>query len=247
MKLTKKNLTKFSKQIILKKVGISGQKKIFNTKVLVIGVGGLGCPLISYLANSGVGNIGLVDKDKVSLSNLNRQILFSKNDIGKYKVDVAKMKIHNIDKNIKVKIYNENINRNNVFKIIKNYEIVCDGTDNFESRYLINDYCLRLKKILISAAINRFDGHLYKFNFRKKTPCYRCFMPNISEVNNNCGSDGIIPPIAGLMGSMQAFEVIKTILNTKPDLASKIVVFDGIKFDMRKIRLPINKKCINKC
>ena len=248
MKLDTFNLKKFSKQIILKKVGIEGQRKIFKAKVLIVGVGGLGCPMIYYLANSGVGNLGIIDNDKIDLSNLNRQILFTRNDIGKFKVDVAKKKIKGIDKKINVKIFKKRINIDNVKSIFSNYDIICDGPDNFSSRYLINDNCLKMKKILISGAINKFEGHLYKFNFKKRTPCYRCFIPNSPLANDeSCGAEGIIPPIAGLIGSLQAFEVIKTILDIKPDLSSNIIIFDGIKNNMRTIKLPINKKCINKC
>ena len=248
MKLDTFNLKKFSKQIILKKVGIDGQRKIFKAKVLIIGVGGLGCPIILYLANSGVGNLGIIDDDKIDLSNLNRQILFTRNDIGKFKVDVAKKKIKEIDKKINVKIFKKKINKSNIKNIFRNYDIICDGTDNFTSRYLINDNCLKMGKILISGAVNKFEGHLYKFNFKKKTSCYRCFMPD-APLNNEdgCGAQGIIPPVAGLIGSLQAFEVIKAILDTKPDLSSNILIFDGLKNKIRTIKLPINKQCINKC
>ena len=165
---------------------------------MIVGVGGLGCPMIFYLTNSGVGNLGIIDDDKIDLSNLNRQILFTRNDIGKFKVDVAKKKIKEIDKKINVKIFKKKINKSNIKNIFRNYDIICDGTDNFTSRYLINDNCLKMGKILISGAVNKFEGHLYKFNFKKKTPCYRCFMPD-DPLNNEdgCGAQGIIPPVAG--------------------------------------------------
>ena len=146
MKLDTFNLKKFSKQIILKKVGIDGQRKIFKAKVLIVGVGGLGCPIILYLANSGVGNLGIIDDDKIDLSNLNRQILFTRNDIGKFKVDVAKKKIKEIDKKNNLKIFKKKINKSNFKNIFRNYDIICDGTDNFTSRYLINDNCLKMGK-----------------------------------------------------------------------------------------------------
>ncbi len=145
-KISSKDLKRFSRQIILKNVGVYGQKKISNAKVLVVGLGGLGCPLVVYLANSGVKNFGFVDSDKIEISNLNRQILYNYQDIGKAKVIQAKKNILKYFKDLKIKIYKSKINSLNIKKILKNYDIVCDGTDNFESRYLINDYCKKKKE-----------------------------------------------------------------------------------------------------
>ena len=181
MKISGKEYQRFSKQIILKKFGIIGQKKIKNSKVLVLGMGGLGCPLSVYLASLGVGTIGIVDNDKVELSNLNRQIIYNVKDIGKYKVDVAKNKIKLINGNTIVKSFKVRVNKVNIEKLVKKFDIICDGTDNFKTRLLVNDHTLKQKKILISAAVSGFDGHIFKFNFRKKTPCYRCFMPEIQN------------------------------------------------------------------
>ena len=149
MELNLNDFKTFEKQIILKKIGISGQKKIKNSNVLIIGMGGLGNPLLTYLAAAGVGNIGIVDHDKVELSNLNRQTIFNTSDIGKFKVIQAKIKINKIYKNIKIQRFKEKVLKSNVTKIFKNYEIVCDGTDNFDTRYLINDECKKSNKILI--------------------------------------------------------------------------------------------------
>ena len=242
-----KEFKRFEKQIILKRIGISGQKKIKKAKLLIVGVGGLGCPLISYLAASGVGNMCIVDHDKVELSNLNRQILFNSNDLNKYKVLQAKKKIIQIYKNIKIKTIKSKVNSKNIETILKNYEIICDGTDNYETRYLINDFCKKNKKILISAAISRFDGHLFKFNFKKKGPCYRCFMPEYPNLENNCETDGIFSPVAGVMGSIQANEVLKTILDLKDDLSTNMLIFNSLAVNLRKVKISINKDCINKC
>ena len=146
MNIKKRDFERFEKQIILKNVGFTGQKKISSAKVLIIGIGGLGCPLLLYLANSGVGNLGIVDNDKIELSNLNRQILYTQKDIGKFKVDQAKKKIFEINKNIKIKSYNTRLNEKNISKILNNFDIICDGTDNFSTRYLVNDFCLKKKK-----------------------------------------------------------------------------------------------------
>ena len=247
MELTLNDFKTFEKQIILKKIGISGQKRIKNSRVLIIGMGGLGCPLLTYLASAGVGNLGIIDHDKVEISNLNRQTLFNLSDIGKFKVVQAKMKIDKIFRAIKVRKFTEKIVKKNIRKILKDYEIICDGTDNFDTRYLINDECKKNKKILISAAINKFDGQIFKFNFKKKGPCLRCFMPERPEQENNCGSDGIFSPVAGILGSLQANEVLKTILNLKDDLNNNILLFNALKSSLRKIKIYSNPTCLNKC
>ena len=237
---------KYYKQLILKKIGIVGQKKILNSKVLVVGAGGLGCPLILYLAYSGVGNIGIVDHDTIEISNLSRQILFTKRDIGKKKVLVAKKIIKNINNKISVNVYEKKINKNNINIIGKNYSIICDGTDNFKTRYLINDYCVKNKKVLISAAINKFDGQLFNFDFRNKTACFRCFMPEIPNNEVNCQTDGIMTTLAGVAGSLQANEVIKSILNIKNKKKGNVMIFNSLNSDFRVVKLLKNPDCKNK-
>ena len=240
-----KDFKRYYRQLILKKIGISGQKKIFKSRVLVVGAGGLGCPLLLYLAYSGVGNLGIVDHDKVELSNLSRQILFTKKDIGKYKTLVSKSFIKKINKKINVRIFTQKINKVNIGKIAKNYHIICDGTDNFKSRLLINDYCIQNKKILISSAINKFDGQLFTFDFRKKTPCFRCFMPEAPINESNCESSGIMTTLAGIAGSLQANEVIKSILNIKNSMKENIMIFDALKSNFRRVKLLKNPSCKN--
>ena len=247
MKISLDQYKRFEKQIIVKKIGLSGQKKIFLSKVLIVGVGGLGCPLITYLAASGVGVIGIVDFDKVELSNLNRQTLYGLNDLGKFKIFQAKKNINKINKKIKIITYNKKLTSKNIKSIFNKFDIICDGTDNYDTRYLINDYCVKKKKILISAAISKFDGHLFKFNFKKKGPCYRCFMPEKPIEESNCQTEGIFSPVAGVMGSLQANEVLKSILNTKDFLINHMIVFDSLKTEFRKLKISINPKCINKC
>tara|TARA_A100001015_G_scaffold321410_1_gene451999 strand:+ start:2849 stop:3592 length:744 start_codon:yes stop_codon:yes gene_type:complete len=247
MKISNTEYEKFSKQIVLKKFGIIGQKKIKASKVLVLGLGGLGCPLSIYLASLGVGTIGIVDEDKVELSNLNRQIIYNVSDIGKYKVGIAKKKIIKINNTSLVTAYKARVNKKNIEKILKDYDIICDGTDNFETRLIINDYCLKQKKILISAAVSGYNGHLFKFDFRKKTPCYRCFMPQIPPQENNCELDGVTPTITGILGTLQANEVLNTILDFKSGLKNKMLIFNSLTMDLRKVGLGTNKNCINRC
>lgn len=247
MNLDLKQFRRFEKQIILKKIGINGQKKIFKSKVLIIGIGGLGCPLLTYLAASGVGTIGIVDHDKVELSNLNRQTLFVTKDIGKFKVIQAKNYINKINRKIKIKTFKLKVSLSNIKSIVKGFDIICDGTDNYETRYIINDQCKMSKKVLISAAISKFDGHLFKFNFKKNGCCYRCFMPEKPTAENNCDAEGIFSPIAGILGSLQANEVLKTILDFKDDLNNQMIIFDSIKSNLRNIKLSRNPYCKNKC
>ena len=247
MKFALKDFERFKKQIILKKIGFSGQKKIRDAKVLIIGIGGLGCPLLTYLASSGVCNIGIVDYDKVELSNLNRQILFNTSDVGKYKVNQAKSKINKIYRKTNIKTFRIKISKKNIEAVIKNFDIICDGTDNFNTRYLINDYCKKNKKILFSAAISKFDGHLFKYNFQKKGPCLRCFMPERPSEDNNCETDGIFAPVAGIIGALQANEVLKTVLGLKNDLNNNILIFNSLSMSLRKIKMSKNLKCSNRC
>jgi len=247
MKISNADFKRYSKQIILKKIGIQGQKKIASAKVLVIGAGGLGCPLILYLAYSGVGTLGIVDNDKIDISNLNRQILFTSNDIGKYKVDQSKKIVKKINKKINVKIFKEKLNKKNIKKIFQKFDIICDCSDNFNTRYIINDHCLKFKKILISAAISKFDGQIFNFNFKKKGPCFRCFMPEEPENENNCETDGIMSTLAGIAGTLQANEVIKTIISKKQLCTKEILIFNSLYSNFRKVKLTRNPNCSDQC
>ena len=245
MELNSLDLKKYSRQLILKNIGVSGQKKIFNSKILVIGAGGLGCPLILYLAYSGVGNLGIVDNDKVELSNLSRQVLFTKKDLGKFKVLVSKKFVKKINKKIKVKVFTKKIDEKNIANIAKNYDFICDGTDNFKSRLLINDYCIKNKKVLISSAISKYDGQVFNFDFRRKSPCLRCFMPKAPIEAQNCDSEGIMSTLAGIAGSLQANEVIKSILKIGKPLFGEIMVFNALDLNFRKVKLKRNSNCKN--
>ena len=244
MKISNTELLRYSKQIILKKIGISGQKKIFSTKVLVVGVGGLGCPLALYLANTGIGILGLIDNDKVDISNLNRQILFNTNDIGKYKVVQAKKFLNKVNKKTKVNIYNDRLTEKNIKKILNKYDIICDCSDNFATRYLLNSFCFKSKKTLISAAISKFSAHIFNFNFSKNIPCYRCFMPEAPDTENKCDTEGILPTVAGIAGSLQANEVIKSILIKKNELVGNMIIFNAFNLNFRKIKLSKNSNCL---
>ena len=245
--MSSKDLLRYSKQIILKQVGVLGQKKISSSKVLIVGMGGLGCPVALYLSNLGIKNIGIVDHDKVDFTNLNRQILFNTKDTGRLKVVQAKKILEKVDRKIKIDVYKEKIVKENIQNIMSKYHIICDCSDNFTTRYLLNDFCLKNKKILISAAISKFEAHIFNFNFSKNVPCYRCFMPEIPEEENKCDSEGILPTVAGIAGTLQANEVVKTILNKKNELVGKMIAFNTLNLNFRKIELTRNSNCIMSC
>ena len=247
MKFKKKQIERYSRQIVLKKIGMFGQKKLLRSSVLIVGAGGLGSPIGLYLTSIGVGKIGIVDKDKVELSNLNRQIIFSTKDIKKNKSQTAIKKLKKINPDIKFQHFVEKLNKNNINKIAKKYEFIVDGSDNFRTRFLINDYCLKNKKILISGAISKFDGHVYTFNFKEKnSPCLRCFIPSMPVDTldiDNCEYEGIIGPIAGIVGSIQANEVVKEILEIKNSLCGNILIIDALKLTFRKVKLNKRSDC----
>ena len=247
--LNKKIIERFSRQIVLKDIGILGQKKILSSKVLIIGAGGLGSPVAEFLSRAGVGSIGIVDNDKVSLSNLHRQSLYNTTDIGKFKVKIAKDKIKKINPNTKVTIYKIRLNNDNFKKIINNYDYIVDGSDNFKTKFLLNDYSLKYKKILVTGAISKFDGHIFTFNFKEaKIPCLRCFFQesSISDDLFSCESEGILGTVAGIIGTIQANEVLKKILNIGVGLDGYIFILDLLNLNFRKVKIKKRKSCICK-
>ena len=245
MKFTKKQIDRYSRQIILKKIGTIGQKKLIRSSVLIVGAGGLGSPIAIYLAAIGIGNIGIIDKDIVEISNLSRQIIFANNDVKKKKSSIAISKLKKLNPDIQLKSYQKKLTKKNVDKIANNFEVIVDGSDNFRTRFLINDYCLQNKKILVSGAINRFDGQVYTFNFSKeKSPCLRCFMPNIPiDSDDNCETEGVLGTLAGIVGSIQANEVVKEILGIGDTLCGHILIIDALKLTFRKVKLNRRSDC----
>ena len=247
MKFTKKQIERYSRQIILKKIGVIGQKKLLKSSVLIVGVGGLGSPVAIYLTASGVGKIGIIDKDNIEISNLSRQIIFSTNDLKKNKSSTAINKLKKINPDIQFESFNKKLTKKNINQIAKNFDLIVDGSDNFRTRFLINDYCLQSKKILVSGAISKFDGQVYTFNFsKKKSPCLRCFIPNMPTTNpdiDNCEYEGILGTLGGIIGTIQANEVIKEILGVGNTLCGSILIIDGLKLTFRKVRLNKRSDC----
>ena len=243
--LSKKQIERYSRQIILKNIGVVGQEKILKSKVLIVGSGGLGCPVTDTLCRAGIGTIGLVDNDKVSLSNIHRQSFFTSKDVGKYKVKVLKERIKLINPEIKTVIFKEKITNLNIKKIFKNFDIIVDGSDNFKTKFLLNEYSLKYKKILIVGAISKFDGHIFSFNFNnKKTSCLKCFyQTEITDEFLDCESEGILGSVAGIVGNIQANEVIKKILKLDNSLDSSILIINLLTLSFRKIKFLKKKNC----
>ena len=244
--LNKSSLIRYSRQIVLKNVGTFGQKKIINSKVLIVGAGGLGCPVADLLARSGVGKIGIMDYDKVSLSNIHRQTLYTAKDVNKFKVDVVKKRLNLINKYIKINTYNRKASEKNLNNIINKYDIIVDGSDNFKTKFLLNKYALKLKKILIVGAISKFDGHIFTFDFNsKKSPCLKCFYQSEpSDEILNCEAEGILGSTANIVGALQVNEVLKKILNIGKDLKSNILILDLLNLNFRKVLFKKRKNCV---
>jgi len=246
MKFSKKQIDRYSRQIILKKIGIIGQKKLLKSSVLIVGAGGLGSPIAIYLTALGIGKIGIIDKDIVEISNLTRQIIFSTKDLKKNKSSAAIDKLKKINPDIKLHSFNKKLTKKNINQLAKNFDLIVDGSDNFRTRFLINDYCLKNKKILISGAISKFDGQVYTFNFSKKnSPCLRCFIPQApTDLDiDNCEYDGVLGTLGGIIGSIQANEVAKEILGIGNTLCGHILIIDSLKLTFRKVKLNKRSDC----
>ena len=241
-----RQIERYSRQIILKKIGVVGQKKLLKSSVLIVGAGGLGCPVADLLARSGVGEIGIMDYDKVSLSNIHRQTLYTVKDVNKFKVDVVKKRLNLINKCIKINTYNRKASEKNLINIINKYDIIVDGSDNFKTKFLLNKYSLKFKKILIVGAISKFDGHIFTFDFSsKKSPCLKCFYQSEpSDEILNCEAEGILGSTANIIGAIQVNEVLKKILNIGKDLKSNILILDLLNLNFRKVLFKKKRNCI---
>ena len=237
--LNKSQIERFSRQLVLKNIGAKGQKKILSSKVLIVGVGGLGCPAAENLVRAGVGTVGLIDNDVVNLSNIHRQSLFNSKDIKKQKVSVAAKKLKEINPLTKIETYKLRLNEKNIKNIIKDYELIIDGSDNFKTKFLINDYCIKLKKKLVTGAISKFDGHVFTFDFKdKKTVSLKNFYQEkeISDDIFNCEFDGVLGTTATIVGATQANEALKLIMEIGKNLKNQILIIDLLNLSFRKVK-----------
>lgn len=248
MALNDEELERYARHIVLRQVGGPGQAKIRAARVLVVGAGGLGSPCALYLAAAGVGHLGLVDDDAVSLSNLQRQILFTTADVGRLKVEAARTHLDALNPGVAVSAHPVRLTAANVAALIADYDIVADGSDNFETRFLVNDACHAARKTLVSAAVTEFDGQLATFKAWDKTgayPCYRCLFPAPPPIGTvpSCSETGVLGAAAGVMGSLQALEVLKEITGIGDGLAGKILITDTLSARFRTVLLAPDPAC----
>ncbi|MEM7617334.1 MAG: HesA/MoeB/ThiF family protein [Pseudomonadota bacterium] len=240
---------RYSRNIALDDIGIVGQQKLFAAKILIIGVGGLGCPVGLYLAAAGIGNIGLVDNDKVELCNLQRQILFKEDDVGRKKVNAAYDSIYDLNSQIKVEIFDNLADKDLLRNIIDNYDIIVDCSDNYITRCYINQICGQYHKPLISAAVEKFYGQIYKFMpyLGDDYPCYECLYPASPEImatnNINCSEAGILGSVAGIIAALQATEIIKHVTNIAGLSGKDFLLMDVKNYSLKIINLAKDPKC----
>ena len=243
-KLTKKELSRYSRHLVLPEVGIEGQEKIKQAKVLIVGVGGLGSPAALYLAAAGIGTIGIIDFDNVEENNLQRQIIHSTKDAGIKKTESAKNTIISLNPNVKVEMHNIRLNSKNAIEIIKKYDVVIDGSDNFPTKYLVNDACVILNRPNVYGSIFRFDGYVSVFNY-KNGPCYRCLFPNPPPADQvpTCAEAGVLGVLPGVIGAIQATEALKIILGLGDILSGRFLAYNALNMNFRELKLSKNKKC----
>ena len=248
--LNKEEISRYSRHLLLPEIGTTGQVKLKSAKVLVVGAGGLGCPVLLYLTAAGVGEIGIVDFDKVDESNLQRQVLYTVEDVGKSKVEVAVAKLSEQNPFVNFTTYNSKLDNQNALEIIRNFDIVIDGTDNFATRYLVSDACVILNKPLIYGSIYRFEGQVSVFNYIDKNgiqgPSYRCLFPQppTPESSLNCSEIGVIGVLPGIVGTLQANEAIKCITGIGKVLSGKLLLINALTMDFSTIEVAHNNETI---
>ncbi len=236
------DLLRYSRQIMLPQIGVEGQQRLLNSTFLLVGMGGLGSPSALYLAAAGVGHLIIADFDKVEISNLQRQVIHHTDDIGKFKIDSAKEKMLSINPNIKVTTV-ENLG-NDLDKWVEKSDVVLDGTDNFETRFKINQSCVKQKTPLVSAAVIRFEGQLSTFKgYESDQPCYQCLYSKEGNNDENCTENGILAPVAGVMGSLQALQALKVVLNLGEQLAGKLMIIDALDLNIRSVKINKDNTC----
>ncbi len=246
MPLRDDQIDRYARHLILPEIGGAGQQKLLGAKVLVVGAGGLGAPVLMYLAAAGVGTLGIVDDDQVDLSNLQRQVIHTTRSVGIDKVDSAASMITALNSDVSIIPYKERLNQQNAAKIIQEFDIVGDGTDNFETRFFVNDACYHARVPLVSGAVGQFDGQVSTFKgYEPGLPCYRCFIPEMPEAGSipTCAEAGVLGALTGVIGSLQALEVIKEITGAGESLAGKLLIYDGLDSSFRTLKLKADPAC----
>ena len=235
-------ITRYQRQIQLQSIGLEGQQMLANAKVLIVGMGGLGCPAAQYLTGAGIGKIGLVDGDKVALHNLHRQILYSTNDIEKSKVLVAKEKLNALNPNVEIQCYNEFIGQKNVSEIADDYDIILDGSDRFETRYLLDNYCTLTNKVYVYGSVFEYEGQVALFNYERNKISYQSIFPKAPKQSNvpTCSENGILGFLPSIMGSMQALEVVKHICGLRDNENFELIHYNGLNQEIYKTGATVN-------
>ncbi|MDH5368885.1 MAG: molybdopterin-synthase adenylyltransferase MoeB [Gammaproteobacteria bacterium] len=236
-------LLRYSRQIMLPQIDVAGQEKLLSSRVLIIGMGGLGSPIAMYLAAAGIGHLVLVDDDSVELSNLQRQIAHGTTDIGLNKVESAKQTIEKLNPEIKITTYAERLEDKKLSDEIAAADIVIDGTDNFTTRFALNDSCVQNNTPLVSGAAIRMEGQVSVFNKTPSSPCYRCLYKDEGELDTSCSANGVLSPVVGIIGSIQATEAIKVLLDIGETLDGKLLVLDALHMEWRTLKLKKDPSC----
>lgn len=244
MPLSADELKRYARHLVLQEIGTDGQEKLMSASALIVGAGGLGSPAALYLAAAGVGRIGIVDFDVVDVTNLQRQILHSTQDVSRPKVESAKERILSLNPHVKVETFETKLSSENALEILKEYDVVVDGTDNFPTRYLVNDACVFLKKPLVYGSIFRFEGQVSVFD-AQHGPCYRCLYPAPPppELVQNCADAGVVGVLPGIIGSIQANEALKLILGIGKPLTSRLLIFDALAMEFRTLKITKDSAC----
>ncbi len=239
----KADIKRHARHILLKEIGGHGQNLIANSHIGIVGAGGLGAPVLLYLAAAGIGRITLIDNDIVDISNLQRQVLYRSEDIGKPKAECAKLSLNALDPNIEIIAHDARFTVDNA-DLLNDCDIIIDGSDNFETRFLLNRIAFEKRKILVSGALGRFDGQVSAFDFRDGNgPCYQCLIPQKPQMAENCDVLGVVGAICGIIGSIMALETIKIITNAGDSLFGRILIYDGLNASSRTLKLPKEDKC----
>ncbi|EKV31969.1 Sulfur carrier protein adenylyltransferase ThiF [Caenispirillum salinarum AK4] len=245
MDFTDEQINRYARHIILREVGGAGQEALLNARVLLIGAGGLGSPMGLYLAAAGVGTLGIVDDDTVDLSNLQRQVMHDSGSVGVPKVDSAAARLRALNPDVTVVPHKTRLTADNALDLIDGYDIVADGSDNFETRFLVNDACHLAGKTLVSGAILRFDGQVSTFATHRGGPCYRCIYGDIPPAGSapTCAQAGVLGAVPGVVGSLQATEVLKEILGVGESLSGRLMIWDALAAEVRTVRVPRDPGC----
>ena len=245
MNFTEEQIERYSRHIILPEVGGAGQQKLLNASVFCLGAGGLGSPALMYLAAAGVGTLGCADADVVDMSNLQRQIVHSTETIGMAKVESARRTIERMNPDVRMNIYNKRLTIDNIREIIRDYDIILDGSDNFPTRFLMNDACYFEKKTLISGSMFRFDGQVATFKPHEGLPCYRCLYPEPPPAGMvpSCQEAGVLGALPGVVGVLQATEAIKEILGIGDSLAGSLIIYDALSMNFKKVKVRKDPEC----